>query len=113
MVKNKSIKKKRTLAKQICVDWELEGYKTKMRSKLNTKEGKAKYIERMYDVEPVFGNIKHNQKMTEFLCRGKTMVKIEFGLIAIAHNFTKLANWIKDDNNRKQFDNLMKSRAST
>jgi transposase len=98
--------------KQICVDWKLEGYKKIMRTKLNTKEGKRKYLERMYDVEPVFGNIKHNQKMENFLCRGKPMVKIEFGLTAIAHNFIKIANWIKQNNSRKQFEALMKRRAA-
>ena len=96
--------------KQICIDWQLEGYKKTMRTKLNTKKGKQKYLERMYDVEPVFGNIKHNQKMENFICRGKPMVKIEFGLTAIAHNFVKIANWVKQNNNREQFDILMRRR---
>lgn len=98
--------------KQICVDWKLENLKTKMRAKLNTKEGKQKYLERMYDVEPVFGNIKHNQKAENFLCRGKPMVKTEFGLTAIAHNFVKMANWIKIGENKKHFDSLMRSGAT-
>ena len=98
--------------RQLCIDWQLEGYKTKMREKLNTKEGKRKYLERMYDVELVFGNIKYNQKMENFLCRGKPMVKREFGLTAIAHNFVKIANWIKDKENRKQFEDLMRSGAA-
>ena len=107
--KNKCTKAKR---KQICVDWRLEGYKKTMRAKLNTREGKRKYLERMYDVEPVFGNIKHNQKMENFLCRGKPMVKKEFGLTCIAHNFVKIANWIKNEQNREQFEILMRQRAS-
>ncbi len=97
--------------KQICVDWKLESLKTKMRAKLNTKEGKLKYLERMIDAEPVFGNIKHNQKAENFLCRGKPIVKIEFGLTAIAHNFVKMANWIKIGGNKEQFDNLIRSGA--
>ena len=104
-------KAKCTIAKnkQISVDWDLEKQKEKMRAKLNTKDGKQKYLERMCDVEPVFGNIKHNQKMETFLCRGKTMVKIEFGLTAIAHNLTKISNWLKQGNNREQYDTLMRS----
>jgi transposase len=98
--------------KQISIDWALEKQKEKMRAKLNTKEGKQKYLERMYDVEPVFGNIKHNQKMEKFLCRGKTMTKIEFGLTAIAHNFIKIANWVKKEKNRKQFEIIMRSGAT-
>jgi len=107
------VKEKCTQAKnkQICVDWKLENLKTKMRTKLNSKKGKQKYLERMYDVEPVFGNIKHNQKMEGFICRGKPMVKIEFGLTAIAHNFVKMANWIKQGKNKAQFDVLMRQGA--
>lgn len=97
--------------KQICVDWKLERYKTKMRKKLNSAAGKRKYVERMSEVEPVFGNIKHNQKAENFLCRGKPMVKIEFGLTCIAHNFVKIANWIKREPNKQQFEILMKSGA--
>lgn len=97
--------------KQICVDWELEKMKTIMRAKLNTKEGKRKYLERMYDVEPVFGNIKHNQKAENFLCRGKPMVKLEFGLTCIAHNFVKISNWLRKEGNREQFEILMRRRA--
>ena len=108
-VKEKCAKAK---SKQICVDWKLEDLKTKMRAKLNTKQGKKKYLERMYDVEPVFGNIKHNQKMENFLCRGKPMVRTEFGLTAIAHNFVKIANWMKNEHNRQQFDNLTRSGAA-
>ena len=108
--KDCQVKEKCTKAKnkQICVDWTLENLKSKMRTKLNTKQGKQKYLERMYCVEPVFGNIKHNQKMENFLCRGKPMVKIEFGLTAIAHNFVKISNWLKNEKNKRQFDSLMR-----
>lgn len=77
---------------------ELEQLKIKMREKLNSKVGKAKYLERMSDVEPVFGNIIYNQKANSFLCRGKPKVKIEFGLACIAHNLVKISNWIKKEN---------------
>ena len=40
-------------------------------------------------------------------------VKIELGLTAIAHNFIKIANWVRIDSNRKQFDNLMRRRENT
>ena len=79
-------------------DPELEQLKKTMREKLNTKDGKAKYLERMSDVEPVFGNILYNQKANNFLCRGKPKIKIEFGLICIAHNLIKISNWIKKTN---------------
>lgn len=78
---------------------QLEKYKSEMRKKLNSKNGKSKYLERMSDVEPVFGNIIYNQGAGNFLCRGKPMVKIEFGLSCLAHNLIKIANWIKKNKN--------------
>ena len=49
--------------------------------------------------------------MTWWIDYGKPTVKIKFGLACIAHNFVKIANWIKKDNNWEQFDNLMRRRA--
>jgi transposase len=109
---NTKYKTKDTPPKQICVDWELERYKKTMRNKLNTKKGKQTYLERMSEIEPVFGNIKHNQKLITFLCQGKPMVKTEFGLACIAHNLTKLTNWLKKEGNRQQFILLLKQRAT-
>ncbi len=77
------------------IDLELKSYREEMREKLNTKEGKAKYLERMHDVEPVFGNLKYNQKVDQFLCRGKEMVETEFGLSCLGHNMIKINNWLK------------------
>jgi len=84
--------------RQICFNHKFEKYKSEMREKLNSQEGKSKYLERMSDVEPAFGNLIANQKAGYFLCRGKPMVKIEFGLSCIAHNLVKIANWIKNNN---------------
>lgn len=94
--------------RQISFEAELEKYKIEMRAKLNTKSGKAKYLERMSDVEPVFGNILHNQGARYFLCRGKPMVKIEFGLSCIAHNLVKISNWLKNNrqNNKTKEENI-------
>lgn len=93
------------------IDQQAEIYKTEMREKLNSKKGKAIYLERMSDVEPVFGNIIYNQKANNFLCRGKPKVKIEFGLACIAHNLVKISNWIKKENKdikKLQLDTLMR-----
>ena len=90
----------------ISVDWRFEKYKREMRKKLNSEEGKSKYLERMSDVEPVFGNIIYNQNSGYFLCRGKPMVKIEFGLSCLAHNLVKMANWIKNNKGNTQLETL-------
>jgi transposase len=94
------------------IDTRFEKQKQAMRKKLNSADGKQKYLERMSEVEPVFGNITYNQNARNFLCRGKPMVKTEFGLSCIAHNLVKIANWIKDEGNKIKFDTLMRLQAA-
>jgi transposase len=78
-----------TLNPKLLILWQ------EMRTKLETKEGKDKYQERMSEIEPVIGNIKCNQNLTSFLCRGKTMVEIELGLASTVHNITKIFHKLK------------------
>ena len=80
----------------------LEKYKKDMREKLNSKSGKAKYLERMSDVEPVFANIVSNLGFKLFHRRGKPQAKTEFGLFCIAHNLVKIFNHLKRSNNFNQ-----------
>jgi hypothetical protein len=42
-------------------------------------------------VEPVFGNIKYNKGFTRFMLKGIEKTEIEWGLLCIAHNISKLA----------------------
>uniref|UniRef100_UPI00047CA8FB transposase n=5 Tax=Dyadobacter alkalitolerans TaxID=492736 RepID=UPI00047CA8FB len=58
---------------------------------LKSEEGIVKRKKRCYDVEPVFGNIKHNHGFRKFMLRGKQKVEIEWGLIALAQNIRKRA----------------------
>jgi transposase len=86
-----------------------------MRDKLNSEKGKNKYLERMSDVEPIFGDMIYNRHFTHFLCRGKPMVLIELGLISCAHNLVKIFNYLKKEKkNRKdvQWNTLMRLRAA-
>lgn len=69
----------------------LERLKTQAYQLLNSEEGVAKRKKRCFDVEPVFGNIKHNHSFRRFILRGKQKVEIEWGLIAIAQNIRKKA----------------------
>jgi hypothetical protein len=41
-------------------------------------------------VEATFGNIKQNKGFRRFMLRGKEKVEIETGLIALAHNLSKI-----------------------
>ena len=85
-------------------DSELHSLKQEMRAKLNTEEGKKKYLERMSDIEPTIGDLKENRKSDHFLCRGKPMILIETGLSSAAHNLVKISNWIKKE--RKNINDL-------
>jgi transposase len=58
---------------------------------LTSEEGLAHRKKRCVDVEPVFGNIKHNHGFKRFMLRGKKKVEIEWGLVAIAQNIRKKA----------------------
>lgn len=57
---------------------------------LDSEFGRKLYARRKIDVEPVFGNIKHNKGFRRFTLRGKKGVMTEIGLVAIAHNLRKM-----------------------
>lgn len=63
--------------------------KAKAKSLLTCEEGIAKRKQRCWDVEAVFGNIKHNMNFKRFMLRGIDKVNVEIGLIAMAHNIKK------------------------
>lgn len=58
---------------------------------LTSEQGLSHRKKRCVDVEPVFGNIKHNHGFKRFMLRGKKKVEIEWGLLAIAQNIRKKA----------------------
>lgn len=68
----------------------LEYYKTEMRRKLNSSEGKDLRSQRPIEVESVFGQIKWNRGFKRFHLRGLDKVEIEWGLLSIAHNLMKI-----------------------
>ncbi len=65
--------------------------KQKADKRLKSKRGIQKRKQRCHDIEPVFGNIKHNHQFKRFMLRGKEKVNIELGLLALAHNLRKKA----------------------
>ena len=65
--------------------------KKKAYERLKTERGIYYRKKRPTDVEPVFGNIKHNKHFKRFLLKGLDKTEIEWGLICIAHNLKKLA----------------------
>ena len=65
--------------------------KAKAKEKLLSKEGIAHRKQRCWDIEAIFGDIKHNMNFKRFALRGIEKVNIEIGLVAMAHNLKKLA----------------------
>jgi transposase len=72
-----------------------EQYKMHMLNFLETDEGKGLLDKRKWDVEPTFGDIKHNMGFRKFLLRLMPKVKTEVGLVAIAHNIKKIKTWLE------------------
>ncbi len=62
----------------------------RMKTKMETEEGKKIYSLRKITVEPVYGNLKENLGFIKFLLRGLEKAKIEFNLVCIAHNLQKI-----------------------
>lgn len=65
--------------------------KRRAKERLESDVGINYRKKRPTEAEPVFGNIKQNKKFKRFFLRGIEKIKIEFGLIAIAHNLGKYA----------------------
>ncbi|WP_238567295.1 transposase [Jejuia pallidilutea] len=63
--------------------------KAQAKTLLTSEQGIAKRRQRCWDVEAVFGNIKHNMNFKRFMLRGIDKVNVEIGLIAMAHNLKK------------------------
>jgi hypothetical protein len=75
--------------RKIEINHALEALKVKARTNLESEVGQEIYSKRCIEPEPVFGNIKQNKGFKRFTLNKLPKVNIEFGLIAIAHNFGK------------------------
>jgi hypothetical protein len=65
--------------------------KNKAKERLCIDYGKDLYTKRKMDIESVFGQFKGNRTFRQFSLRGLQKVRIEIGLISIAHNLLKKA----------------------
>ena len=77
--------------RRVELNHKLRDYKTKVNELLKSEQGIYHRKKIAYDVEPVFANIKHNKNFKRFNLRCIKKVEIETGLIALAHNFKKMA----------------------
>jgi hypothetical protein len=71
--------------------WE-DGLYEQMRAKLKTAHGRTLYALRKITIEPVFGQIKYNRRVDQFMRRGRAAVQSELRLVAATHNMLKLHN---------------------
>jgi len=62
-----------------------------MRQRIDSDQGKQMIAQRFATVEPVFGNVRHNKRLSRFTLRGKTKVDGQFKLYAMMHNIEKFA----------------------
>jgi hypothetical protein len=74
--------------------WE-HGFFDVVRRKLTTDRGRDLYAKRKITVEPVYGQIKHNRHIDQFMRRGRAAAQSEWRLVTGTHNLLKLHNhWI-------------------
>ena len=73
------------------INEKLNLYRQKARERLLSEEGCYHRGRRCIEPEAVFAQIKHNSTWHRFRLRALEKVKIEFTLVAIAHNLRKLA----------------------
>ncbi len=74
--------------------WE-DGPYDEMRNKLASEAGRELYAKRKITIEPVYGQIKYNRGITEFMRRGRAAVQSEWRLVAATHNLLKLhSHWL-------------------
>jgi len=77
--------------RKIEINPKLNHYKSIIRERLTSERGKKYRSRRPVDVEAVFGIIKGNRNYRRFLLRGLEKAEIEAGLLALAHNLSKIA----------------------
>ena len=75
----------------IDINHRLRKLKQRANVKLKSEKGVAYRKKRAADIEPVFANIKHNKNFKRFMLKGLDKVTIETGLLALAHNLSKMA----------------------
>ncbi len=63
----------------------------RMRQAIDSPRGRQLYSQRFGTVEPVFGNIRHNKRLTRLNHRGHAKVGTQWSLYCMVHNIEKLA----------------------
>jgi len=64
----------------------------RMKERIDTPAGRARYGQRFATVEPVFANVRYNKGLDRFTLRGRTKVDGQWKLFCLVHNIEKLAH---------------------
>ncbi len=64
-----------------------------MKARVDSDKGKQIYSHRMSVVEPVFGNIGTNKRLSRFSLRTKKKVQGQWRLYCLVHNIEKIMNY--------------------
>jgi transposase len=64
-----------------------------MQEKIDSRQGRHIYSQRLGTVEPVFGNINTNKRLNRFSLRGKTKVNAQWLMYCMVHNIEKLQHY--------------------
>ena len=64
-----------------------------MKQRVDSAKGKLMYSHRMSVVEPLFGNLSGNKRLTRFTLRSRDKVQSQWQLYCMVHNIEKLANY--------------------
>ena len=65
-----------------------------MRERIDSDDGRDQYGRRFATVEPVFGNLRHNKRLSRFTLRGREKVNAQWLLFALVQNIEKLSNLV-------------------
>ena len=64
-----------------------------MQEKIDSRQGRHVYSQRIGTVEPVFGNINTNKRLNRFSLRGKTKVNAQWLMYCMVHNIEKFQHY--------------------
>jgi IS5 family transposase len=73
-----------------------ENLSQKMREEIDKPRYRKLYANRMRIIEPVFGNITHNNGMMRFMVSGREKVSVQWQLYCMVHNIGKCSMAIRE-----------------
>jgi hypothetical protein len=68
-----------------------ETHTDRMKRKIDSEKGREMITRRFATIEPVFGNLRHNKRLSRFTLRGGAKVDWQWKLYCLVHNIEKLA----------------------